>query len=108
MADDSGNRMADGTYNARATLRHRDLRTFSEPLRARVPCRTSTLPCRMGKAKGPANGPFVRNVAAGRGHFFAGWTPGLSLKNCLFMSVNFFHWSGTSRSEEHTSELQSR
>src|SRR5439155_22286165 len=51
MADDSGNRMAAGRYKARATLRHRDLRTFSEPLRARVPCRTSTLPCRMGKSK---------------------------------------------------------
>src|SRR5207245_10589110 len=95
MAAHSANRMAAGTYNPRATLRHRDLRTFSDPPRARVPCRTSTLPCRMGKAKGPANGPFVRNVAAGRGHFFAGWTPGLSLQNCLFMSVYFSHRLGT-------------
>ena len=49
------------------------------------------MPCGLGKTKGPASGPFVQHETAGWRHFLAGWTPGLSLKNCLFMSVNFFH-----------------
>ena len=63
---------------------------FRERPRRRVPRPPSTLPCRVGKRKGPAQGPFDARSTARR-HFLAGWTPGLSLKNCLFMSVNFFH-----------------
>jgi hypothetical protein len=83
--------MPGGSGNARATPYPHDSGAFPAVRRARVPSAPSTLPCRLGKTKGPANGPFVIACVTGRRHFFAGWTPGLSLKNCLLMSVNFFH-----------------
>src|SRR5262249_54493398 len=91
IADDTGTCIPAGRYNPRATPRCRNLRTFAERLNARVPSGPSTMPCGLGKTKGPASGPFVQHETAGWRHFLAGWTPGLSLKNCLFMSVNFFH-----------------
>src|SRR5262249_4349678 len=45
--------------------------------------------------RAPARGPAINRSGQ---DLVGGVTPGLSLKNCLFMSVKFFHWSGTSSS----------
>ena len=62
---------------------------------AHVSCRD--LPCRLGgvhRNEGPPirGGPFEETGDAGAAQdFVAGLTPGLSLKNCLFSSMKFFH-----------------
>ncbi len=46
------------------------------------------VPSRQGKKEGPANGSLVRRSDARAGYaLVAGLTPGLSLKNCLFISM---------------------
>ena len=48
---------------------------------------------RVGKKRGPRVGPSSKTARRERTtqDFVAGCTPGLSLKNCLFSSMKFFH-----------------
>ena len=56
----------------------------------RLPSGACDVPAALGKKEGPVTGPSTRAEPASY-DFVAGWTPGLSLKNCLLISMYCFH-----------------